>query len=258
MSEAQYYETRDLWSESRFQLDQERRRFAAAASLLPVSVANLLDVGAGNGAFLRYLEDEGSALHLLGLERARTAIDLKVCRADIQPGSADTLPFDDRSFDAVSALEVIEHLPYGVYERSLRELERVAGHYILISVPYREPRHRVICPYCGCQFHPYYHMRRFDDAVMPRLFETFELVRRLEVGVEEYVVMPLVRAARGLLRRRVYPTSAICPQCGYTQADSAAPVVTPPPASSAKRLARFIPRYTRRNWIITLYQRRTG
>ncbi|MBI5667687.1 MAG: class I SAM-dependent methyltransferase [Chloroflexi bacterium] len=253
MSEQQYYENQAFWSEARYQVEREQRRFAACAGLLPPEAATLLDVGAGNGAFLRYLEDQDSPLQLLGLERARTAIEMKVCRADIRAGSADELPFGDRSFDVVAALEVIEHLPFGVYERALRELERVAARYILISVPYRENRQPVICPYCGCAFNPYYHMRRFDDDMLSRLFQQFQPVNRVAVPVPEYVIMPLVRRLRLLLRGNPYPASAICPQCGYARSQDE----PQPPAQSRNPpgLARFIPLYERPNWMVVLYRR---
>lgn len=255
--EKQYYDNAALWSKARFQLEHEQRRFATGAALIPPDTRSLLDIGAGNGAFLRYLEDQDSTLQVLGLERSQTAIDMKVCQADVRPGSADQLPFDERTFDMVSALEVIEHLPYQVYETTLRELERVARQYILLSVPYRENRRPVACPYCGCHFNPYYHMRRFDKNTLSQLFDDFQALDFVEVGVTEYTVMPLVRAVRALLRPAPFLPHAICPQCGYSQ-----PAATNPAGKTASSAAwksavgRYIPKHQRRNWIFVLYQRK--
>jgi hypothetical protein len=51
------------------------------------------------------------------------------------------LPFADREFDMVSALELLEHVPEP--ERTLREMSRCAQRHLLVSVP-REPLWRAL------------------------------------------------------------------------------------------------------------------
>ncbi len=249
-SEARHYENPALWTAARYLSDEaELRRFNASSALLPDSAATLLDVGTGNGAFLRYLEDQNTALNLLGLERSPTAREAAVCRAEIRAGSADALPFGDQSFDVVAALEVIEHLPFGVYEKALEEMQRVAASTILISVPFREHRRRVRCPYCECSFNPNYHMRSFDEGRIETLFPLFKLARFEIVCVPEYIFMPVVRLWRRALRPKPFPASAICPQCGYSQN------VASTARTARKKPLSFIPLWQRPNWVVARYQR---
>ena len=63
------------------------------------------------------------------------------------------------------ANEILEHLPWGVYEKTLVELARVAKETILITTPYQEKRQFVTCPKCHCSFSPFYHIRSFSDSV---------------------------------------------------------------------------------------------
>jgi SAM-dependent methyltransferase len=54
---------------------------------------------------------------------------------DVRQGAAETLPFDDSSFDLVTALDVIEHLDDDAV--ALREMRRVLrpGGQVLVTVP---------------------------------------------------------------------------------------------------------------------------
>lgn len=264
-AEASYYENPELWAADGYLQDAEVRRFRAAAAAVHPAARSLLDVGTGNGAFLRVLEDERPELRTLGLERAVAAVDQRVCRADIRVGSSDRIPFADGEWEVVTALEVIEHLPYGVYEASLAEMARVAARQVVISVPYREHRLRVQCPYCACEFNPHYHMRRFDEAVMERLVPGFRCERLVKVGAPEVVLGDVLRAGYRRIRQRAgfFPAQALCPQCGYRAADTQAGV--PAPADRAARVGgvmrlgstvqRLLPRRQRPKWIIGVYAR---
>ena len=213
-----YYENPSLWAAERYLGDEaERRRLHACAAAVPPGARSLLDVGAGNGAFLRVLEEARPELRLAGVERAHAAVELAVCRFPLRMGSIDRIPAEDRSFDVVSSLEVIEHLPRGVYEAGLRELERVARTTLLIEVPYREGRVQVRCPYCGCEFNPHYHVRQFDDRAMRTLFTGFRCVRLEKITYRDVLLGPVVKRAYRAVRRRLgfFPPSCVCPQCGF-------------------------------------------
>ena len=105
----------------------EMERFHCVINSIPNNVQNLLDVGCGHGFFLNLLQSKTS-IKAIGLERAmeRIKIARQLFQLNIIEGSVDLLPFKDQSFDAVTALEVIEHLPFGVYENALKKIDRVA------------------------------------------------------------------------------------------------------------------------------------
>lgn len=114
----------------------------AAANLDPTSV---LDVGCGEGVVTCRLAQLLAPAEVLGVDadeerlseewRARSAPNLS-----FRAASAYDLPFEDRSFDLVCAIEVLEHLerPHD----ALAEMSRVAGRALLLSVP-NEPGWRI-------------------------------------------------------------------------------------------------------------------
>ena len=118
-------------------LARVERVLGALRGLAPTS---LLDIGSGRGAFLWPLLDATPWLEI-------TACDTLPHRvADIQAVSdggfpkltarledATELSFPDSSFDAVTALEVLEHIPDA--QRAVAEAVRVARRFVIVSVP---------------------------------------------------------------------------------------------------------------------------
>ena len=94
----------------------------------------ILDVGCGTGTMLTYLASYGKAQ---GVDVDEEAVGYCHERglADVRQGAAETLPFDDGSFDLVTALDVIEHLDDDAV--ALREMRRVLrpGGQVLVTVP---------------------------------------------------------------------------------------------------------------------------
>lgn len=93
----------------------------------------ILDLGCGTGGVLQHLGVFGRAL---GLDPAPEAA--QYCRRRDVPmvvGSGMELPFADASFDAVLALDVIEHVPDDV--ALLREARRILrpGGVLVVTVP---------------------------------------------------------------------------------------------------------------------------
>jgi hypothetical protein len=91
--EQTYYEQVRSW-EPRILLENphEIRRFTLLAAAVPKGAQSLLDIGAGNGVFLKFLEDRGHPPKLAGIERSAAAVKLAVCRTEIQTGEANVLP----------------------------------------------------------------------------------------------------------------------------------------------------------------------
>jgi 2-polyprenyl-3-methyl-5-hydroxy-6-metoxy-1,4-benzoquinol methylase len=112
----------------------------ALGMLLGLQPASVLDVGSGRGAFLWPLLEAFPALPV-------TTIDLLDYRvADMQAvhdggiallsasrQDVTALTFADRSFDVVTMLEVLEHIPNT--EQALAEVCRVAERCVIFSVP---------------------------------------------------------------------------------------------------------------------------
>jgi len=82
----------------------------------------ILDVGCGTGANLQMLSQFGAAE---GVDVSTEALDF--CRARglarVKQGAAESLPFEDASFDLVTGLDVVEHLDDDIV--GLSEMRRV-------------------------------------------------------------------------------------------------------------------------------------
>ena len=265
MVEEDYYEHMADWRlERHLESKDELHRFDVTAGLISPHAKRLLDVGTGNGAFLSFLEGRSSPLDLCGLERSRAAIAASRCRASILEGSIDALPFGDGTFDTVTALEVIEHLPHATYRKALAEMARVASAQVLISVPYRERRLMVECPECGCRFSPIFHLRTFDEAKLENLVPGFQLDRCEYVSTDvHWLLTDLANHARALRDRVVgiVRVRSTCPQCGYhlepvhTDSPGATTVKGEPAGRLRAALLSRIPKVKRAHWIVASYMR---
>jgi SAM-dependent methyltransferase len=109
---------------------------------VPPAATALLDVGCNVGAFLQHCREVYPALRLAGveinaeaLEAARRSLPDDV---ELHRTGAETLPFDDASFDCVTCIEVLEHIPAELRARSLAEIRRVLrpGGRLVLRVPH--------------------------------------------------------------------------------------------------------------------------
>lgn len=89
-----------------------------------------LDIGCGFGGFLSYDPE-----NFIGIDINEEA--LSFCNSEkynVRFGSANKLPFPNESFDAIVALQVIEHLTPEVAYQMFKEVERVlrfSGEFII-------------------------------------------------------------------------------------------------------------------------------
>ncbi|MEM4218087.1 MAG: class I SAM-dependent methyltransferase [Candidatus Methanomethylicaceae archaeon] len=261
--EHKYYNQRELWEKSLLSVPAEQERIHSTIELIPSDVRTILDVGCGNGAFLNSLPD---GYQTIGLDLSQEA--LKYVKAEAIRGNIAALPFKSASFDLITCLEVLEHLPSDGFNEALRELQRVSRKYIIVSVPNDEDLDYslVICPVCRCRYNPWRHVRSFNSEKVKTLFESFTLLEIKEVGpLEPRPQYNRFLYAVYLLYKNSYPPSiAVCPQCGYQPIGGELSVFTvksgglPPYVLSLLKLfAKTIwrPRW-RHRWLVALYVRK--
>jgi SAM-dependent methyltransferase len=101
----------------------------------------VLDVGCHVGTRLRSLALRRPDLKLSGVDidtRALHAARAALPDADLRAASADALPFADASFDLVTCMDVVEHLPVETRRPAACELRRVLrpGGRLIVQVPH--------------------------------------------------------------------------------------------------------------------------
>ena len=131
---------------ARLSSDRDLRLRELLARSLPGAPASLLDVGCGNGSLLASVSERWPDVRLAGLdlqperiEEARaTAPD-----ANFVIGSADALPFDDHSFDVVTAITLMSSLPTDPMEtgaaREIARVTRPGGWLVWFDLRYDNP-----------------------------------------------------------------------------------------------------------------------
>jgi len=147
----------------------------------------ILDVGCGTGANLLMLSQFGEAE---GVDISEDA--LAFCRerglANVKLGAAEKLPYDDGTFDLVTALDVVEHLDDDL--GGLSEMRRVLrpGGRVLLFVP-------TFMFLWGVQDDVSNHRRRYRLPELRRVLEQagFEVERTTYANITFFLPILLVR-----------------------------------------------------------------
>jgi 2-polyprenyl-3-methyl-5-hydroxy-6-metoxy-1,4-benzoquinol methylase len=111
--------------------------------LKSISMASLLDVGSGRGAFLWPCLNTFPCLSVLSIELLSHRVDMLnavklggISRLSIVKGDICAPPIADNSCDVVTMLEVLEHIPDP--SSAVAHAIRVAKKYVVVSVPSRQ------------------------------------------------------------------------------------------------------------------------
>jgi len=117
-----YDETADFYDMRYTSIQWEK--YEAVKKYLPKRAAHILDLGCGTGMFLEELAQRGeivigvdSSAEMLGIARKRVG-GASLVRAD-----ADHLPFEDRSFDVVVSVTLLQNVPEPA--ATMKEIARV-------------------------------------------------------------------------------------------------------------------------------------
>ncbi len=159
------------------------------------SDARILDAGCGSGRTLEELVDYGTAA---GVELSPDAAEVARGRGcgEVHVGRLEELPWPSDSFDLITCLDVIEHVPDD--RAALRELRRVSkpGGWLLATVP----AYQALWSYHDVANH---HYRRYERATL-RAAATdagWRLERMTSFNTLLFGPAAVVRLAKRRLRR---------------------------------------------------------
>jgi len=96
-------------------------------SVIDAKPSTVLEVGIGNKIVSNYLRESGLKV---------TTFDISKTLDPDVIGDIRNLPFGNNMFDIVLACEVLEHLSFGDFSRSISELGRVSKKRVVLSIPY--------------------------------------------------------------------------------------------------------------------------
>ncbi len=105
------------------------------SSVLKLKPKNVLEIGIGNKLVATYLEREGVDVTTVDFDE-RLKPDIV---ADVR-----AMPVPDASYDLVMACQILEHLPFEEFEKSLAEMRRVTKRYAIISLPRRSSYFEIV------------------------------------------------------------------------------------------------------------------
>ena len=260
----EYYKQNTFWNQDYLKIPAEKERIQEIIYAVPPDTGSILDVGCGNGAFINALIGTFAGKKVVGLDSSEEA--LKYVRTDKIKGNITSLPFENDSFDLVSCLEVLEHLPEDDFREGISELQRVSKSHIIVTVPNQEELEAslVMCPKCYCSFNPYLHMRSFNKDNLNKIFKDLRLLCVKEIGpVIEYLSYNhSVLRFYHFWRKPLPPETAICPQCGYQdkkelrnlESNKNFDNLLSLPVSLFKPLVRLItPLRRKRRWLLAVY-----
>ncbi|MCX6704290.1 MAG: class I SAM-dependent methyltransferase, partial [Candidatus Woesebacteria bacterium] len=124
-----------------FQRFWHKRRFEEVSAVIEPVKGKILDIGCNDGTFSKVIFDKSGANQLVGMDVVEKTIDWaknhwgKTGKMKFIVADAHKLPFESETFDAVFALEVLEHVidPAKV----LNEIKKVlkADGYAVFLVP---------------------------------------------------------------------------------------------------------------------------
>lgn len=124
-----------------FQRFVHGKRFDEVSKLIEPVEGKILDIGCADGVFTKVILDKSRAKEIIGIDVLKSSVDWakkhwkKEKRMKFRVADAHKLPFETSTFEAVFALEVLEHIfePIKVIEEVKRVLKK--GGYAVFLVP---------------------------------------------------------------------------------------------------------------------------
>ncbi|MCC7528008.1 MAG: class I SAM-dependent methyltransferase [Candidatus Melainabacteria bacterium] len=122
--------------------DRFVRLNAAAKAVIASGAKTILDAGGFDGAlglFLTDLETNPGAERELGVDR-ELGVEIDLIDPATTGGSVLEIPAADGSYDAVAAIDVLEHIDPKNRVKALAEFARVAREYVILNYPCQDSK----------------------------------------------------------------------------------------------------------------------
>lgn len=259
--EEKYYEYEDFWKNENI-TEFEQQRIIDIINFFPKDVKTILDIGCGNGIFCNYVRKNLKGINrIVGFDRSQTA--LKYVETEKCIGNVNEIPFSTNEFDLVTALEVIEHLPFETFEMAKKEITRVAKKWIILSVPRNEKlkRNMAECPKCNTIFSRSFHMRSFNEKLLNDLFSenNFQCKKIASIGrYDSYIGLKYFILFYNFLRgTNKAMLNSLCPVCGYTERKHGNNLTQSIKKKTLKKIAKKIwPRFKKEMWLLAIYEKK--
>lgn len=219
--EKEYYEAPDFWNDGALSAGGDKVRIETTISLIPKEVKSIVDIGCGNGVFLNLLDQK--KVDLLGVDRSKEAIKHVRCKSIV--GEITSIPLENSSYDCVTCLQVLEHIPVPYYDKAIAELSRASKKYIIVSVPFEEDLESNFssCPHCKSKFNNDLHVRSYDRETVEQLFrkQGFKCIElKNVVQSKKYLFVEMLLKLKNIFQNKRNNSesfnSPICPICGYS------------------------------------------
>jgi len=126
--------------ENIFQRYWHKRRFKEVSKLVEPTGGNILDIGSADGVFTKLIQEKSKADSALGIEVLEASVSWakkhwKTPKIEFRVADAENLDFKAGTFDAVFAIEVLEHIysPKEMIKKVKKILKK--GGYAVFLVP---------------------------------------------------------------------------------------------------------------------------
>jgi hypothetical protein len=143
-------------------------RFRQSLRCVPKDIESLLDCGCDRGHWLSYVLDHRNIKEHLGVDISEARVEEARSlypNVNFAAGYLENLGLEPCSFDVVTCMEVLEHIPQ--WQNVFENLLTWAKMRVFITVPYREVITKTICAYCGKLTPMYGHLHVFSEQSFP-------------------------------------------------------------------------------------------
>lgn len=151
-------------------LEKHRVQLALGLFSAAKKTSSVLDVGCGDGYLCSVFQKKGiNKISGVDFSSKRIEFARKTFPGiSFLEGSVYSLPIEDKSFDLVTAVEILEHLEKP--EDAVIELKRVSRRYIIATVPDGQVLQQTVCPHCLKTFKLGGHLNSFNENSLRKLF----------------------------------------------------------------------------------------